>query len=94
MLFLLEEEHLYNSNYGVTENLRVDEIIQKEIFAISNPTEIEAPELVCATCTTDITREANTFLEEEYVPLEPIITYKYKFDKKFYNKAEWRKAEF
>ena len=90
----ISEAHPYNNNFGLNHDLEVDNIIQKELDAINIPTEIERPQNINPTWTTEAMATSNTFLAEEYVQKEPIITYKYKFDKKFYDKAEWRKEEY
>jgi len=90
----ISEEHLYNNNFGLHNDRAVDNIIQNELQAINLPTEVEKPNITNPTWTTDASVASNTFLAEDYVQKEPIITYKYKFDKKFYDKAEWRKEEY
>jgi hypothetical protein len=42
----------------------------------------------------ELIKDADAFYAHEYVQKEEIITYKYKFDTKFYETAEWRRAEF
>jgi len=90
----ISEPHLYDQNFGLNHDLEVDNIINNELQAINIPTQIEQPLLTNPEWTTDISVASNTFLKEEFIPQEPIITYKYKFDKKFYDKAEWRKADY
>jgi len=90
----VSETHLYNNNYGLHPNIKVDEIIENEITAMNSPVEIEMPENIDSKWTTELKREEGTFLAEEYVPSEPVISYKYKFDKKFYDTPRWRNAEF
>jgi hypothetical protein len=90
----VSESHLYDTNFGLDHNAKVDMVIEEELLAINMPTEVETPNHTNPEWTTDIKMEPDAFLEEDYVPTEPVITYKYKFDKKFYDKAEWRKASF
>jgi len=90
----VSETHLYNNNYGLHSDLKVDSIIKNEVMAMNNPVEVEMPKNTNPELTTKLKQEEGTFLAEDYVPTKPIITYKYKFDKKFYDKAEWRSAEF
>ena len=90
----ISEEHTYNNNFGLNHDLAVDTIIENELQAINMPTEIEKPQITNPSWTTNASVASNTFLADEYVQTEPIITYKYKFDKKFYDKAEWRKEEY
>jgi len=90
----ISEAHLYDQNFGLNQDLAVDHIISNELQEINMPTQVEKPLLTNPEWTTDISVASNTFLKEEFIPQEPIITYKYKFDKKFYDKAEWRKVEY
>ena len=90
----ISEAHLYDQNFGLNHDLEVDHIINNELREINMPTQVEKPLLTNPEWTTDISVASNTFLKEEFIPQEPIITYKYKFDKKFYDKAEWRKVEY
>ena len=90
----LSEAHLYDTNFGLDENIEVDRVIEEEMLAVNTPTDIEAYEPTNPKWTTELTKDPDAFLEEDYVPTEPVITYKYKFDKKFYDKPEWRKASF
>jgi len=90
----VSQSHLYDNNYGIHTNLEVDAILEDELIAMNEPTEVEKPHFTNPEWTTEIKVEKDAFLEEDYVPIEPVISYKYKFDKKFYDKAEWRKANF
>ena len=42
--------------------------------------------------TTKLVLDPEAFTAEEYVQKEPVITYKYDFDTKFYKEARWRSA--
>ncbi|RUM68341.1 MAG: hypothetical protein DSZ07_06785 [Sulfurovum sp.] len=96
----VSETHLYNNNYGVPQNIKVDESIanienvESEVVAINSPIEVDLAENEDSKWTTELTKEEGTFLAEEYVQPEPVISYKYKFDKKFYDTPRWRTAEF
>jgi hypothetical protein len=90
----VSETHLYNNNYGLHSNVEVDRIIQNELMAMNDPTEVELPNYTNPAWTSELKVEEGAFLAEDYVPTEPVISYKYKFDKKFYDTAQWRKAEF
>ena len=90
----VSETHLYNNNYGLHPNVEVDEIINNEVMAMNSPAEVEMSQNRDSTWTTELTKEEGTFLAEEYVQPEPVISYKYKFDKKFYDTPRWRTAEF
>ncbi len=87
----ISEAHYFDQNFGVTQNSRADAIIQQELYAMNEPTQIEVPTITDPSITTELIREKGTFLEDEYVQPPEIITYKYKFDPKFYSNAEWRK---
>ena len=79
----VSEAHYYNEQFGVNESQYADMQLEKEIIAMYQPPfEFETPMLVL---------EKGTFLEEDYVQSPEVITYKYKFDPKFYSHAEWRK---
>jgi hypothetical protein len=93
-LVSVSETHLYDTNYGLDSNVHVDAIIHNELMAMNSPTEVELPQYSEPEWTSELRKEEGTFLAEDYVPTEPVITYKYKFDKKFYDTATWRKAEF
>jgi len=90
----VSETHLFNNNYGLHSNVEVDTIIHNELMAMNSPTEVELSQYSNPEWTSELKMEEGTFLAEDYVPTEPVITYKYKFDKKFYDTATWRKAEF
>jgi hypothetical protein len=90
----VSETHLYNNNYGLHSNVEVDSIIQNELMAMNNPAEVENTHSINPEWTTELKMDDDAFLAEDYVPIEPVISYKYKFDKKFYDKAEWRKSNF
>jgi len=86
--------HLYNKNFGIQHNAKADGIIKQELLAMNMPTQIEMPKNMNPNWTTEISMDSDAFLKEDYVAQAPVITYKYKFDKKFYDKAEWRKASY
>ena len=90
----VSETHLYNNKYGLHPNMEVDTIINNEVMAMNNPAKVELSPSSNPEWTSEPKMEEGTFLAEDYVPTEPVITYKYKFDKKFYDTARWRTAEF
>jgi len=90
----VSESHFYDSNFGLDENHEVERVIEEELLAINMPTEVEQPYYTNPEWTTELIKDPDAFLEEDYIPTEPVISYKYKFDKKFYDKAAWRSAEF
>jgi len=90
----VSESHLYNGEYGMIQNYAVDRHIEEELLAMNEPTEIDTTNYSDAGWTTELVMEPDAFLAEDYVPSEPTISYKYKFDKKFYDTPEWRRADF
>ena len=81
----VSEPHLYNNQYGMLHNNEADAMLRQEVLAMQNQViEIETEELYL---------EPGTFLEEDYVQAPEVITYKYKFDPKFYSQASWRKMK-
>jgi len=90
----VSKAHGYNTDYGIVDNENVDTQLEEELVAMSLPTEIEIPENLQEGWTTTLTKDPDAFYAYEYVQKEEVITYKYKFDKKFYKTAEWRTAEF
>jgi len=90
----VSEAHGYNTHYGVVQDENADRQIEAELVAMSLPTEVEMPQHLKEGWTTTLTKDEDAFYANEYVPQKEVITYKYKFDKKFYKNAEWRSAEF
>ena len=81
--------HAYNTNFGLNPNPVVDAEIASEIDAQNRMGEMSNR----LDEHNDLVMEPGTFLEEDYVPTPPKITYKYKFDTKFYDTPEWRSAD-
>ena len=88
----VSSEHLYSSNYGLVDDYEVDRQIQQEILAQNNPTEIEEP-ISNPNWTTKLLADPDAVTEENYVQPKPVISYKYKFDPEFHDKAVWRSIE-
>ncbi|CAA6825654.1 MAG: Unknown protein [uncultured Sulfurovum sp.] len=86
----VSELHPYKQNFGVLQNHQADEVIRQELMAMHQPTQIDTPEILDPEISTELTVDSDAFLAHEYVPTAPVISYKYKFDSKFYSKAEWR----
>jgi len=84
--------HSYNSNYGLIQNYEVDAYIQQEILAQNNPTEVETY-ASNPNWSTELVLDPDAVTAENYVQAPTIITYKYKFDPKFYDDAVWRSNE-
>ena len=55
--------------------------VEEEPFVVEDPS-----------WTTKLVLDPEAFTAEEYVQKEPVITYKYDFDTKFYKEARWRSA--
>ena len=89
----ISETHLYDNQYGVKQNLYVDSIIQHELMAANEPTQVDKVVLDDPSYTTDISMDRDAFLAEDYVEQPEVITYKYKFDKEFYSEATWRRMD-
>jgi len=83
-----------NTHYGLVQDENADRQIQAELVAMSLPTEVEMPTNMKEGWTTTLTKDPDAFYANEYVQKPEVITYKYKFDKKFYKDAVWRSAEF
>ena len=79
----VSETHLYNNNYGVVQDPYSDAMLDAERIAMQSQEVEDNSE--------EFSPEEGTFLAEDYVQPPEVITYKYKFDPKFYSKAEWRK---
>lgn len=78
--------HAYNNDFGLVENVDIDNLLLEE----DRISEQENLIVLNSTRSNNFQMEPNTFLAEDYVPSEPVISYKYKFDPKFYSHAEWR----
>jgi len=93
-LISVSESHLYNANYGVVQSRMADQQIHQELVAMNLPTQVDVPQNIPSNWTSKLTKDKDAFYANEYVEQEEVITYKYKFDKKFYKNAEWRSADF
>jgi len=83
----VSQAHLYNNNYGVVPDSRVDEIIASEIQSQNEPTQIDYSSLD-PRYSTELKRDPDAFLAEEWVQPEPKISYKYMDDPHFYSEDE------
>jgi hypothetical protein len=90
----ISEPHPYNHNYGLVADPHADTLIQQEYISMNQPTEIEMPLITDPEISTELTKDPDAFYAHEYVQPEPVITYKYPFDPKFYSHPEWRTMEF
>ena len=84
--------HAYNSNYGLIQNHEVDARIQQEIWSQNRPTEVETY-VSNPNWTTELVLDPDAVTAQNYVQAPEVITYKYKFDPKFYDKAIWKSNE-
>ncbi|CAA6813410.1 MAG: Unknown protein [uncultured Sulfurovum sp.] len=83
--------HHYDQNFGLVENHVADRQIHEEMLAMHLPKEVDMPSNMNPEWTTELNKDPDAFYADEYVEEPEVITYKYKFDKKFYDHAEWRK---
>jgi len=90
----ISDTHYYNENFGLLQDDLADRQLEEELVAMSLPTKIDMPTDMNSEWTMELTKDADAFYAYEYVQKDDVITYKYEFDKKFYDHAEWRKAEF
>jgi hypothetical protein len=88
----VSDAHAYNSNYGLEENYEVDTRIQEEIYAQNRPVEVETY-ASNPNWTTKLVLDPDAVTADEYVQAPEVISYKYKFDPKFYDKAIWKSRE-
>lgn len=84
------QAHLYNNNFGefkpYHENIQEEQktLTQKETIYASNRSSLSDD----STLTTELIKDPDAFTLEEYVPTEPVITYKYMQSPKFYTEDE------
>jgi len=83
----VSQVHLYNNNYGLVPDSKADEIIASEIASENEPVEIDYSSLD-PKYTTELEKEPDTFVGEDWVPPAPKITYKYMDDPHFYTEDE------
>ena len=89
----VSQAHLYNNNYGVVSDSRADEIIASEIQSQNEPTQIDYSSLD-PRYSTELKRDPDAFLAEEWVQPEPKISYKYMDDPNFYSEDELPENKF
>jgi len=89
----VSEVHTYDSRFGVIKNREVDAIIEEEVRNQNQSAEVDYSS-VNSQYTTKIERSPDEFLAEDWVQPEPVITYKYKDDTKFYGENELPKDKF
>lgn len=81
--------HLYNDNFGVVPSAEVDQIIEEETLASSYSTEIDTSMLSDdPSLTTELIPDPEAVTLENYVYIEPVITYKYMDSPNFYTEDE------
>ena len=85
---------MYNNEYGVLPDKRVDKIIASEIASEDNPVEIDSSSINPQYSTEETKPESGTFLAEDWVQPEPKISYKYMDDSKFYTEDELPENKF
>ena len=77
--------HDYNNNFGLAENFEADQQLRNEEIATNIELEKFNHEM---NNLTKFQPEKGTFLAEDWVQSEPVITYKYLDDSKFYTEDE------
>lgn len=80
--------HPYNENFGIVPNPEVDNILKEEILAEEKPVEIEMPKDNDPDTYVGLKYDPEAVTAENYVEVPPVITYKYRFDPKFYTANE------
>lgn len=90
----VSDSHYYDENFGLVRNDDADRQLQQELLLTSLPAEVDMPIDMDAEWTMNFRKDADAFYAHEYVQQPEVISYKYKFDKKFYDHAEWRSGEF
>ena len=87
-LVSISDTHPYNENFGIIPNPEVDNILKEEILAEKEPIEIEIPQSDDPDVYVGLKYDPEAVTAEEYVETPPVITYKYRFDPKFYTVNE------
>ena len=82
------------SYYGIIEDKEADALLEAEILAENNPTEIEIPFSDDPTITTEFIIDPEEFTAENYVQAPPVTTYKYMDDPNFYQENELPQNKF
>ncbi len=77
--------HAYNDNFGLVENFEADKQLEKEELISSEELQKYDVEI---NKETEFKPEEGTFLAEDWVQPEPIFTYRYPNDPKFYREDE------
>ncbi|CAA6809337.1 MAG: Unknown protein [uncultured Sulfurovum sp.] len=77
--------HDYNNNFGLAENFEADQQLKNEEIATNMELEKFNHEM---NNFTKFQPEKGTFLAEDWVQPEPVITYLYPYDEKFYTEDE------
>lgn len=81
------EAHAYDNNFGVLPAPEVDAQIEHEFLTQNRPSEIDYSQLD-PMYTTELIHDPDAVTLENYVQLEPIVTYKYMHSSKFYTEEE------
>ena len=77
--------HAYNNNFGLVENPKADKQLEKEELISKKELQKFNDE---SNTMTEFKAEKGTFLAEDWVQPEPLITYLYPYDTKFYREDE------
>ena len=84
LVSISEDIHPYNEDFGIVPDEKVDNILKEEILAEKEPVEIEIPKSDDPDVYVGLKYDPEAVTAEEYVEVPPVITYKYRFDPKFY----------
>jgi hypothetical protein len=90
----LEEEHIvggvssslhtYNDEYGVVDEEKTEELLEKEELVQENPVEVLYPKPEDPNVSYNIKDDPEAVTEDKIVIPPPVIIYKYPFDPNFY----------
>jgi len=90
----VSDPHYYSQDFGLLPDPQADAQLHQEHIIMSQPTQIDMPMITDPDISTELVKDPDAFYAHEYVEAEPVISYKYPFDSKFYSNAEWRTFEF
>ncbi len=90
-LISISDIHPYNKNFGIVPNKKVDNILKEEVLVEKEPVEIEIPKSNDPDVYVGLKYDPEAVTAEEYVETPPVITYKYRFDPKFYTANDLRR---
>jgi|GEM_PF-4220296 len=80
--------HLYNDNYGVVDDPKAEEMLEKERLVQQNPVEVHIPKIDDPDISLELKVDPEAVTEDKLVIPPPTITYKYPFDPLFYTENQ------